>query len=155
MQYPALRFPSRSSSVPSCSDRCPNVNSDSQRDAQNNAYKECERESRSAYQSVHGGLHFVASWARRRVTSCPGTASYVSVIFERTQLSIDVTPPMAASYTRDRFANLDELLRNDGSYLIGDTKSLRGVAIASDSQVVYATLKRRDGETLETLHERR
>lgn len=53
-----------------------------------------------------------------------------------------------------RFPHLEYLLAHGGSYLIGDTKSLRGVTIASDSQMVYAALKRREGQSLEELHQR-
>jgi hypothetical protein len=41
---------------------------------------------------------------------------------------------------------LDYLVRNGGSYLIGDTKSIVGVAIASDPRMVYAALIRAEGE---------
>lgn len=37
---------------------------------------------------------------------------------------------------------------------IGDTKSIVGVAIASDSNMVYAALMREEGESLDELHER-
>jgi len=61
---------------------------------------------------------------------------------------------MAQAPSTDRFPHLDELLRSGGSYLIGDTKSIRGAAIASDSEVVYAALIRREGESLDELHQR-
>ena len=54
----------------------------------------------------------------------------------------------------DRFPNLDHLTRHGGSYLIGDTKSIPGAAIASDSREVYAALIRRAGESLDDLHHR-
>jgi hypothetical protein len=54
----------------------------------------------------------------------------------------------------ERFPNLDHLTRHGGSYLIGDTKSIPGAAIASDSREVYAALIRRNGESLDELHQR-
>ena len=54
----------------------------------------------------------------------------------------------------DRFSNLDHLLRHGGSYLIGDTKSIKGVAIASDAEMVYAALMRQPEESLDELHRR-
>jgi len=54
----------------------------------------------------------------------------------------------------ERFPNLDQLARHGGSYLIGDTKSIPGAAIASDSREVYSALIRRDGESLDELHRR-
>src|ERR1700726_4650689 len=61
---------------------------------------------------------------------------------------------MAHPRSNERFSNLDHLIRNGGSYLIGDTKSIVGVAIASDSNMVYAALMREEGESLDELHER-
>lgn len=61
---------------------------------------------------------------------------------------------MAHRQPTDRFPNLDHLVRNGGSYLIGDTKSIEGVAIASDARMVYAALMREEGESLDELHER-
>ena len=49
---------------------------------------------------------------------------------------------MSKKKPRERLANLEHLLRHGGSYLIGDTKSIQGVAIASDAEVVYAALMR-------------
>jgi hypothetical protein len=49
---------------------------------------------------------------------------------------------MSKPLSRDCFPNLDHLVRHGGSYLIGDTRSIQGVAIASDSQMVYAALMR-------------
>ncbi|MGH7105897.1 MAG: hypothetical protein ACREFT_05280 [Acetobacteraceae bacterium] len=53
-----------------------------------------------------------------------------------------------------RFPHLEYLLAHGGSYLIGDTKSIQGVAIASDVEVVYAALMREEGESLDALHRR-
>lgn len=38
--------------------------------------------------------------------------------------------------------------------MIGETKAIQGVAIAPDVRVVYAALMRRDGESLDELHQR-
>jgi hypothetical protein len=54
----------------------------------------------------------------------------------------------------ERYPNLDQLTRHGGSYLIGDTKSISGAAIASDSREVYAALIRREDESLDDLHRR-
>ena len=54
----------------------------------------------------------------------------------------------------ERFPNLEYLLRHGGSYLIGDTKSIQGVAIATDAEIVYAALMREEGESLDALHRR-
>lgn len=61
---------------------------------------------------------------------------------------------MAHRRSTDRFPYLDHLVRHGGSYLIGDTKSILGVAIASDARMVYAALIRADGESLDELHDR-
>jgi hypothetical protein len=61
---------------------------------------------------------------------------------------------MAEPHASDRLTHLEDLLRHGGSYLVGDTKSLQGVAIASDAGIVYAALKRREGESLDELHQR-
>jgi hypothetical protein len=54
----------------------------------------------------------------------------------------------------DRLSNLDHLVRHGGSYLIGDTHSIQGVAIASDAKMVYAALMRQREESLDQLHRR-
>ena len=61
---------------------------------------------------------------------------------------------MSRQESAERFPNLDRLTRHGGSYLIGDTKSIAGAAIASDSREVYAALIRRAGESLDDLHQR-
>jgi hypothetical protein len=61
---------------------------------------------------------------------------------------------MSKKKPRERLANLEHLLRHGGSYLIGDTKSIQGVAIASDAEVVYAALMRGESENLDALHRR-
>jgi hypothetical protein len=61
---------------------------------------------------------------------------------------------MAQRQSVDRFPNLDHLQRNGGSYVIGDTKSIIGVAIASNPQMVYVALMRKAHESLDQLHER-
>ena len=59
---------------------------------------------------------------------------------------------MSKPQLSDRFSNLDHLVRHGGSYLIGDTRSIQGVAIASDAQMVYAALTRQREESLDQLH---
>ena len=62
--------------------------------------------------------------------------------------------PRSMPTAAPRLPHLEDLLKQGGSYLIGDTKSIQGVAIASDPGCVYAALMRRKGETLDALHER-